>query len=61
MTVPDVGTPLNWKLSSGWSRRVESNNRPAPYEGAALPLSYTGVGETASKNRLLRRKIGFVL
>jgi hypothetical protein len=26
-----------------WSRRVESNNRLAPYEGAALPLSYTGL------------------
>jgi hypothetical protein len=26
-----------------WSRWGESNSRPADYESAALPLSYTGV------------------
>src|SRR6266850_7051098 len=27
-----------------WSRRRDLNPRPADYESAALPLSYTGVG-----------------
>jgi len=33
-------------LSSGenWSRRRDLNPRPADYESAALPLSYTGAG-----------------
>ena len=29
-------------LKKRWSRRVESNHRPADYESAALPLSYAG-------------------
>ena len=28
---------------SGWSRRRDLNPRPADYESAALPLSYTGL------------------
>lgn len=27
----------------GWCRRVDSNNRPSPYEDAALPLSYARI------------------
>jgi hypothetical protein len=32
-----------------WSRWGESNSRPADYESAALPLSYTGVGGTQNQ------------
>src|SRR5262249_58818837 len=33
----------------GWCRRVDSNNRPSPYESTALPLSYAGIaGASAS-------------
>src|SRR5262245_47611237 len=33
--------PLNYCRGS-WCRRVDLNNRPTPYESAALPLSYAG-------------------
>jgi hypothetical protein len=29
-----------------WSRRRDLNPRPADYESAALPLSYTGAGDS---------------
>src|SRR6516162_11560030 len=35
------------ELPQGWSRWVESNNRCPPYEGGALPLSYTGLARGA--------------
>ncbi len=36
-------------VGSTWSRREELNLRPADYESAALPLSYTGFGRRASQ------------
>ncbi len=37
-----VGVIL-YQVEEIWSRRWDSNPRPADYESAALPLSYTGV------------------
>ena len=34
---------LLYQVEEIWSRRWDSNPRPADYESAALPLSYTGV------------------
>ena len=33
----------------GWCRRVDSNNRPSPYESAALPLSYAGHSDVRAR------------
>ena len=36
----------------GWSRRWDLNPRPADYESAALPLSYTGLSRTYERRRV---------
>jgi hypothetical protein len=36
-------------LLKEWSRWGESNSRPADYESAALPLSYTGFVKSCSR------------
>ena len=48
-----------------WCRRVESNRRPLPYQGSALPLSYCGPRSCATCHkdhggaiRLMYRKFG---
>jgi Phage integrase family len=33
-------------IEENWSRRRDLNPRPADYESAALPLSYTGAGDS---------------
>ena len=35
-----------------WSRRWDLNPRPADYESAALPLSYTGLSRTYERRRV---------
>ncbi len=44
-----------WAVSDlrNWSRRGDSNSRPAVYETAALPLSYVGLGSPARSSRHL--------
>jgi hypothetical protein len=39
-----VSTLRNGLGQTSWSRREDSNPRPALYESAALPLSYVGAG-----------------
>lgn len=39
-------------LKSNWCRWVDLNNRPSPYESAALLLSYTGISSRRNWRRV---------
>ncbi len=45
-TVAATGEGESEVRGSEWSRRRDLNPRPADYESAALPLSYTGAGRS---------------
>ena len=40
---PQSGVLAAERPQGYWCRWVDLNNRPSPYESAALPLSYTGI------------------
>ena len=50
--------PQGLTLTRNWCRWVDLNNRPSPYESAALPLSYTGVPPHGFEPRLPHPKCG---
>ena len=50
--------PQGLTLTRNWCRWVDLNNRPSPYESAALPLSYTGVPPHGFEPRLPHSKCG---
>src|ERR1017187_3958569 len=45
--IGDAMSTANGSRDTVWSRRGDSNSRPAVYETAALPLSYVGLGKRA--------------
>ena len=50
--------PLNYRRD--WCRWADLNNRPSPYESAALPLSYTGVPPHGFEPRSPHSKCGIL-
>ena len=50
----DPAAALNsLKISAVWSGRRDSNPRPQPWQGCALPLSYTRIRKPSSSSRTL--------
>jgi hypothetical protein len=42
---------------SYWSPQLESNQRPLPYQGSALPLSYVGLFGSTLYEPLTRERV----
>jgi hypothetical protein len=52
---PDIPSPRHSKFKENWSGRRDSNPRPQPWQGCALPLSYTRSRGESRKQRVYGR------